>query len=136
MTINARNHTPARSSFPREVETELLCIAVSEVISSVSATTGLSEREVMEILSRKNLNILDEIDDLIRFPRNVEIVREVGGEKVIAALRESITVIADLAGLDCDPIVRALTRGNSKTIEDFVSWLRSGTWKDFSSPLT
>ncbi len=132
MTVQEET-TPVHSFFSHEVETELLCIAVSAIISKVSVMTGLSEREIMELLSRKNLNVLGEIEDLMRFPRNVEIVRRTGAEPIVAALRETIISVASLADLDCDAIIRALTRANSKTIEDFVSWLRSGTWEDFAA---
>ncbi len=114
------------NSYAQEMETELLCIAVDETVSTIRAATSLGEHEILEILESLDANGVNEVGRMVELLKDFEPVKRAGAAKLGAVIEESIMAVANTAAIDPDKLARILTRENSGSVSDIVGLLRAG----------
>ncbi len=113
--------------YAEQIETEIMCLAVSEAVSAMLTATHLSEHEVLEILERIRVKSLGEVEGAVRMLHDLDSVQRAGATQLGAVIREAIADIAGLAEIDPDDLVRILTGCHGGTVADIVRTLRSAS---------
>lgn len=116
----------APNPYAEQVETEIMCLAVIETISSILTATRLSEHEVLEILEKVSVDTVGEIENVIAPLNDFDPVKRIGATKLGAIIKEAIVEMADLAEIQPDELACILTRKNDGAVENIVGWLRAG----------
>lgn len=100
-----------------KMDIERLGMIVNESISAFSITTHLAQNEVVEILGKINVGMLDEVQAAVENLKGIEGVDKV---RIAVAVEETIKAIAATTNLDTDEISRILTEIKGATVEDIV----------------
>jgi hypothetical protein len=103
-----------------KMDIEKLGMIVNESIKAFSITTHLAQSEVVEILGKINVGMLDEVQAAVESLKGIESVDTV---RITVAVEETIKAIAATTNLDTDAISRILTEGNGNSVEDIVNRL-------------
>ncbi|HET8667907.1 MAG TPA: hypothetical protein VFM10_08000 [Terriglobales bacterium] len=112
--------------YAEQIETEIMCLAVSEAVSAMLTATHLSEHEVLAILEHISVKSLGEVEGAVRMLQNLDSVRRAGAPHLGAVIKGAISDIAGLAEIDPDDLVRILTGHHGGTVADIVRSLRAG----------
>ena len=99
------------------MDIEKLGMIVNESINAFSITTHLAQNEVVEILGRINVEVLDEVQAAVESLEGIEGIDTV---RIAVAVEETIKAIAAITNLGADEISAILTERNGASVEDIV----------------
>ena len=99
------------------MDIDRLGMIVNESIRAFSITTHLAQNEVVEILGKINIDVLDEVQAAVENLKGIEGVDTV---RITVAVEETIKAIAATTNLDTDAISKILTERDGATVEDIV----------------
>lgn len=119
----------AVNPYAKEVEVEIMCLAVSTAISTILTATGLGEREIFAVFERIRIDDIDEMESAIASFPKLDAVKRVGAARLGAIIKASILEIAHLAEIDPSELARTLTHKRGGTLKGIVDWLRLGSSK-------
>ena len=100
-----------------KMDIDRLGMIVNESIRAFSITTHLAQNEVVEILGKINIDVLDEVQAAVENLKGIEGVDTV---RITVAVEETIKAIAATTNLDTDAISKILTERDGATVEDIV----------------
>ena len=100
-----------------KMDIDRLGMIVNESIKAFSITTHLAQNEVVEILGKINIDVLDEVQAAVENLKGIEGVDTV---RITVAVEETIKAIAATTNLDTDAISKILTERHGATVEDIV----------------
>ena len=103
-----------------KMDIERLGMIVNESIKAFSITTHLAQNEVVEILGKINVGVLDEVQTAVENLKGIEGIDTI---RIAVAVEETIKAIAATTNLDTNEISRILTERNGATVEDIVNRL-------------
>jgi len=119
-------YTTVHNLYTNDMKTELLCIAVSEIVPAISAVTDMGEQEVIEILASDAVSTVRELEKAIRLHGNSGPVSSIGAARIADVIKRCIVSVARMAEVDPDELAGILSRNAGITTEDIVKWLRAG----------
>lgn len=94
-----------------------LGMIVNESIKAFSITTHLAQSEVVEVLGKINIEVLDEVQAAVD---NLQGIEGVDTVRIAVAVEETIKAIAATTNLDTDEISAILTEKDGASVEDIV----------------
>jgi hypothetical protein len=100
-----------------KMDIERLGMIVNESIKAFSITTHLAQNEVVEILGKIDVEVLDEVQATVESLKGIEGIDTV---RITVAVEETIKAIAATTNLNTDEISEILTERNGATVEDIV----------------
>jgi hypothetical protein len=100
-----------------KMDIERLGMIVNESIKAFSITTHLAQNEVVEILGKINVEVLDEVQAAVDNLKNIEGIDTI---RIAVAIEETIKAIAATTNLGTDEISKILTARIGATVEDIV----------------
>jgi len=100
-----------------KMDIEKLGMIVNESIKAFSITTHLAQNEVVEILGKINVEVLDEVQAVVEKLKGIEGIDTV---RIAVAVEETIKAIAATTSLDTDAISKILTERIGATVDDIV----------------
>ena len=99
------------------MDIEKLGMIVNESIKAFSITTHLAQNEVVEILGKIDVEMLDEVQAAVDNLKGIDGIDTV---RIAVAVEETIKAIAATTNLDTDEISAILTERNGASVEDIV----------------
>lgn len=103
-----------------KMDIDRLGMIVNESIQAFSITTHLAQNEVVEILGKINVGMLDEVQAAVDNLKGIEGIDTV---RIAVAIEETMKAISATTNLGTDEISDILTEKNWATVEDIVSRL-------------
>jgi urease accessory protein UreF len=103
-----------------KMDIEKLGMIVNESIKAFSITTHIAQNEVVDILGKIHVEMLDGVQAAVENLKGIEGIDTV---RITVAVEETIKAIAATTNLDTDAISKILTEGNGATVEDIVQRL-------------
>jgi len=100
-----------------KMDIEKLGMIVNESIKAFSITTHLAQNEVVEILGKIDVEMLDEVQAAVDNLKGIDGIDTV---RIAVAVEETIKAIAATTNLDTDEISAILTERNGASVEDIV----------------
>ena len=100
-----------------KMDIEKLGMIVNESIKAFSITTHLAQNEVVEILGKIHVEMLNEVQAAVENLKGIEGIDTV---RITVAVEETIKAIAATTNLDTDTISKILTEENGSSVEDIV----------------
>jgi hypothetical protein len=100
-----------------KMDVEKLGMIVNESIKAFSITTHLAQNEVVEILGKIDVEVLNEVQAAVENLKGIEGIDTV---RIAVAVEETIKAIAATTNLDTEEISKILTARHGATVEDIV----------------
>ncbi len=116
---------PGANPYAVAVETEIMCLAVSEVISAIVAASGLREHEVLDILEHLGADAFNDMRAAMAKLGTFEPVAQIGAESLAAIFTDAIADIAALAEIAPDELAQVVMHESGGSLAGILGWLRA-----------
>ncbi len=100
-----------------KLDIDRLCMIVNESIKAFSITTHLAQNEVIGILGKIKVGVLDEVQAAVENLQDIEGIDKVG---IAVAIEETFKAIMANTNLDAGKISEILTEKSGATVGDIV----------------